>query len=62
MNRKGFTDSRGDEYIFIRYNTNQIRLTKLTKSAGSGKLVHQIELSAEAMEELEQFAFKEAAD
>lgn len=52
MNRLNFKDRRGDEYTFLRYNTNDVRVTKRSKvSDGS----HQIDLSAEAVEKLETF-------
>lgn len=49
MNRLNFKDGRGDEYTFIRYSTNEV---KVTKRSGLRAGFHQIEFSAEAVEKL----------
>ena len=46
-----FKDRRGDEYVFIRYNTNEI---KVTKRSGSSEGYRQIDFIAEAVERLHE--------
>lgn len=53
MERLNFTDRRGDEYTFIRYSANDVRITKKPKKLISG--FHRVELSEEAAEELQDF-------
>lgn len=52
MNRLNFKDRRGDEYTFIQYSTNDVKVTK--KSVLRTGL-HQIEFSAEAVELFKDF-------
>jgi len=52
MNRLNFKDTRGDEYTFIRYSTNDV---KAVKRSGSKDGLRQIEFSAEAVEKLRGF-------
>jgi hypothetical protein len=56
MNRKSFTDRRGDEYIFIRYNTNDIKITKKPQLDNGNR---QIDISFEAVECLKTFLEEE---
>jgi hypothetical protein len=52
MNRLNFKDSRGDEYIYIRYNTGEVKVTKKSRlSDGS----HIIDFRADAVEKLHEF-------
>lgn len=51
-----FKDRRGDEYVFIRYGTNEI---KVTKKSGSNSGFRQIDLSAEAVEKLHELLDQE---
>jgi hypothetical protein len=56
MNRINFKDRRGDEYLFIRYSTNEI---KVTKRSGSSDGYRQIDFSAEAIEKLHELLHQE---
>ncbi len=52
MERISFTDYRGDEYIFVRYTTDEITVTK-KKPHSNG--FHKIEFSSGATKELRRF-------
>jgi hypothetical protein len=52
MNSLKFTDTRGDEYSFIRYSSNEIKVIKKSKKKDS---FHQIDFSADAVKQLSQF-------
>ena len=52
MNRFNFIDRRGDDYTFLQYSSNEIRITKKDKN---NDLFHQIVFSAEAIENLQKF-------
>lgn len=56
MKRLSFKDSRGDNYTFVLYNTNDVKITK-TRMVGIG--IHQIELSAEAVERFQELLERE---
>jgi hypothetical protein len=52
MNRLNFKDGRGDEYTYVRYSTDEIKITK-KKAHSPG--YHEIEFSEEAIERLKGF-------
>lgn len=56
MKRLNFKDSRGDNYTFVLYNTNDVKITKLRRR-NTG--IHQIELSAETVERFREFLERE---
>ncbi|HMB46287.1 MAG TPA: hypothetical protein VKL21_10735 [Candidatus Methanoperedens sp.] len=56
MNRLIFKDRRGDEYVFIRYSTNEIKATKKSQLSEG---YHQIDFSAEAIEKLHELLHQE---
>ena len=58
MNRLNFKDTRGDEYTFIRYSTNDVKVTKRLKARGA---FYQIEISAEAVEKFHELLNSEGA-
>lgn len=51
MKRDRFVDSRGDEYIFLKYNTGDFRIEKKTSHRG----IRVVELSGEATNGLKLF-------
>lgn len=54
MIRRNFKDSRGDEYTFTLYSTNDV---KITKRRGDG--IHFVELSSDAVEQLKDLLEEE---
>jgi hypothetical protein len=56
MNRLNFKDHRGDEYVFIRYNTNEIKVTKKSKLNNG---FHKIDFSPESIEKLHELIHQE---
>ncbi len=50
MKRDSFSDSRGDEYLFLEYETGEIRISKETATG-----IHVAQLSQDAAARLREF-------